>query len=197
MKDQFVSSRREGPVGDPHRQPSLLRPGQRRQPPGIARLDFKAHRLSGDQRRHDRFRHFGIGERPARRRVIQRDAEQDIAGRRHGSRHTERPGDPAGQPVGAPMAAEQWHHGAAVLCHCNDRRLFAFVGQQRRKPPDGDTGSHYGDDGLARLKPPFHLVQRHGFKAEPPRKACAALRQHHRDGHSQALPRLWRRIVEK
>ena len=39
--------------------------------------------------------------------------------------------------------------------------------------------------------------RRHRLDGPAARKACAALRQHHRDGHSQALPRLWRRIVEK
>ena len=197
MQQQLVFLRSQRPVRHAHRQPALIRPGQRRQPPGIAGLDFKAHRLSGDQGRHHGFRHFGIGERPARPRIVQRHAEQDIACRRHGGLDTERPGDPAGQAVGAPMAAEQRHHGAAVFRDRDDRRLFALVGQKRREPADGDTGSHHGDDRLARLEPAFHLFQRQGFQSQPFRQPGAASGQHEGDRHSQALPRLCRRMVEK
>ena len=84
---------------------------------------------------------------PARRRV-QGDAEAVVAG--GGDRRPAMPSAAAivrAKRIGAMMAAEQRHHGRAVLGHRQHRRLACLVTQCRGHRADQDAARAQADDG--------------------------------------------------
>ena len=80
-----------------------------------------------------------LGQRPAGRRLVQRDAEPVVAGRRHRRRRTQLGRDRPGQRVGAVMATQQRHHGRAILGDRYDRGSARLVVQEWRHGPDQDA----------------------------------------------------------
>jgi len=125
-----------------------------------------------------------------RRRIVQRNAEQDVACRGDGGLHAETARDGAGQTVGAPMAAEQRRNGASVLGDGNHRRLAPLVGQQGGQTANRDAGSHDCDNRLPGPEPVPERIQGQGLEAETFGKRCAARAQHDSDRHRHASPRL-------
>jgi hypothetical protein len=106
--------------------------------------------LAADQHRHHR-RLGGrrIGQRPARRRIVEAAAELAVGrGGEHGDA-TQMIGDLAGKAVGAMMAAEQRDDLRAILRDGDHRRLAALVGERRREQADQDAGGADTDNGAA------------------------------------------------
>ena len=102
------------------------------------RIAVEPHCRAGKKLGREAAAMFRIGEAPARRRRIQRDAEAHIPRRGHRSRDTERGGEGAGHIVGAVMAAEKRHHRAAVLGQRDHRRLVPLVAEHGRQRADQD-----------------------------------------------------------
>ena len=116
-------------VGHPHRRLGLGGEGQVGQPGGVAGLDLQAHRLAGQQRGGHRLGGGRIGDVPARRRFVQRDAQLQFAGGGDGGHAAQDVGDPAGQLVGAVMAAQQ-RHGGGTVGGDGDHRRFRLLADE-------------------------------------------------------------------
>ena len=112
-------------------------------------LSLDARICSAEQCRRDRLGRLWVGQRPAFRRLVQRQPEGRVAGRGHRGCHPQSSSDLARQPVGAMMPAQERDHRRAVLGHSEDRRLVALVAQQRRQGPDQDAGGAHAHDGDA------------------------------------------------
>lgn len=143
--------RRIGPrdaVGDQHAELGALGPvrGAGAQPICGAKLVGERDRTAGEQGRRNRFRRLDIGDAPARRRLVERETEPQIARRRDRRDAAKRRGEMAGERVGAAMPAEQRDRDRSVLGHRDHRRLVALVGDQRGKKADQDAAGADADN---------------------------------------------------
>ena len=100
---------------------------------GFGGVDREIEPRAGEERGGDGLRRFGVGDAPAGRRLVEREAEPHIAGGGDGGDAAGDRGDPAGEIVGAVMAAEQRHGHAAVFGKHDHGRLAALVVKQRRQ----------------------------------------------------------------
>ena len=138
MKHQGIAIGRHRAIGDDDAEIGALSPSRRAgaQPAGAACLLNEGHRATGEQCGGNRLDAFRVGDPPARRRLVERKAEPEIAGRRDRGVAAQRFGQRAGQRVGAVVPAEQWHRDRAVLGERDDRRLDVLVVEQRRDRAD-------------------------------------------------------------
>ena len=112
---------------DPGR--GVIRPvdGAGAQPFAAAGLLDQRDGLAGEQCGGDRLDPLRIGDAPAGRRLVERQAEPQIAGRGDRGDPAGYGGDGAGDRVGAVMPADQRHRDRAVLGYRDDRRLRCFA----------------------------------------------------------------------
>jgi hypothetical protein len=199
-----------------HTGPSAANAGaaQRAQCP---RLRSRGRPPAGEQCRRHRLDRGHVGEAPAGRRVVEGEAEAQVAGRGDRGDAAERRGDAARQLVGAAVAAEQRHGDAAVLGDGDDRGLGRFVGEQRRAGADQHAGGADADDrrpgSEQRTQMRAHVGERKrvfgdaGVEAvqdgagqrvaDTPRRREAARPEHDHGGHRHAAPRRWTSTIEK
>jgi hypothetical protein len=165
MEDEGVLLVRGGTIGDQEAGVAVRNPSPCPLPQGeggfccngradpaavdLGRFDCEIDSIAGQQRSRDRFRGFRVRRPPSCWRVVEGEAEADVAGGGDGGDAAGDRGDPARQVIGAVMAAEQRHGDAAVFGDGDDRRLGALVGEQRRQAADDDAAGADGDDGLA------------------------------------------------
>ncbi len=139
---------RHGTVGDAdgERRRGNKAPAAGGEPRGAAGLDRQRHRTLCQQCRRHRLDPRRIGETPAGRRLVEREAQAEIArGGDRGGAADER-GRGARHRIGAAMAAEQRHRDRAVFGHRHHRRLGVLVAEQRRHGADEDAGGAEPDD---------------------------------------------------
>ena len=117
--------------------------------PASAGLDAQHNRTFRQQSRHHLLGRTGVGDAPARGRLVEGQAEAHVARRGDGGHAPGGGGHGAGQGIGAGVAAEQGCGGAAVLGDGNDGGLGALVSEQRRQGADKDAGGAHADDGPA------------------------------------------------
>ncbi len=151
MQHQRVLARRRRAIGDADGAAAARREADTAagEPIGVAGLDRECNVIAGEQCRRHLFRALGIGDAPPRRRFVERKIEAQIAGGGDRRRAAGRLRDRDRDGVGAAMAAEQRHRDRAVFGHGDDRRLLAFVAQERRQRADEDTAGAQPDDRCA------------------------------------------------
>ncbi len=91
----------------------------------------------------------GIGKPPAWRRIVEGDAEPQIARGGDRGRDTQSVRDLPGQPIAAMMTAKQGQYCRTVLRDRQHRRLAALVGHLRRQSADQGAGGTDTDDRAA------------------------------------------------
>ena len=148
MKHQGVGFGFPQPVRHDHPPIALFRPADCSgpQPSGAAPLVHQANRLAPKECRHDRLYLVGIGDMPAGRRFVERDAEAHIPGGGYRRDAAGELGNAAGQPIGATMSPDQRHRYRAVLGDRDDRRLLPLGGEERGDRADEDAAGADTDD---------------------------------------------------
>ena len=135
-------------VGDADRQPSIRGEARaaRRQPIRVVGLDRKRHGLARQERSGHVLHALRIGDAPARRRLVERQVEAQIARRGDRGHAAGDLGDGAGQDIGAAMAAQERHGGRAVLGDCHHGRLGALFRDERAERAHQNPAGAQADD---------------------------------------------------
>ncbi len=148
VDDEAIGFRRIGAVGHDDFAGRSRVPLDRShmQPIGAAALFDERHPLPGEERGGDRLYPLGVGDAPAGRHLVERDAEPQIAGGGDRGNATEILGQRAGERVGAAMPAQQRHRDRTVLGEGDDRRLHKLVVDQGREGADQDAAREEADN---------------------------------------------------
>ena len=176
-------------------------------------------------------RHRGLGiswllDPPARRQIIERAAEANIARSRNGWRNIKNSPQLARQGIGSVMTAKERYNGRTIFSDRDNRRLLMFIREGRRDRTDQDSGRTYPDNRHAGIKksgdmacrainldvtaqtgkgmntPLPHRVLKPTCERHGSRRQHDKGRRRQRKGHQDSSPahgssRLWTRIMEK
>jgi len=118
--------------------------------------------LTREHRGHERLRIIRIGKPPPDWRLIKCNAERNIPRRCHRSMALQHIGNPLGQTVGSAMSPEQRDHCRSIIGNSNDRRLRAFIIQQRCDGSDQNSGGANTDNRRARREQRARVLERIG-----------------------------------